>query len=271
MTVEAAPRIIELRAPQAMQHAHTYGTNGIILELEIALAPALEWDEYLIALRDADAAFVCAERIAHTPGIIKRETALFDASVATYFKKLAPHLETGEHAVIAVSSSSNRETLAQIVNESGGRIAFQQTGAAAKTTQHTLLEYCWNHTTLHALRSDKSLTYLQTTYAYGREREQLALLSRRAGDVILNHLEFIRDARGRVICSGLPLIRFTDEDQLRELMALHRECGVGVKDPHVYTLEDGSGHGAMSPASWEAKRRFDPAGLLNPGKLRGNR
>ena len=251
-----------------MQHAHAYGTNGIILELEIALAPAHEWDEYLITFRDAETAFDCGQAVAQTPGLIKRETAVFDAAVAAYFKKLSPYIGAGEHALIVVINSSNRDTLETFVNTAGGRIAFQQTGAAARTMQHTLLEYCWNHTTLHALRSDKSLTYLQTSYEYGREREQLALIGKLAGSDVLNHVEFIRDEHGRLICSGLPLIRFTDENRLRELIELHRECGVGVKDPHVYTLEDGARHGSMSPASLAAKRHFDPGGLLNPGKVR---
>jgi FAD/FMN-containing dehydrogenase len=267
MTVEAQPRVIELRSPAAMQHAHTYGTNGIILELEIALARAHEWHEYLLTFRDPGAAFECCQSVAQAPGIIKRETAVFADSVALYFKKLSPYIEAGEHAAIVAINSSNREALETLVHAGGGRIAFSQTGAIAKTTQHTLLEYCWNHTTLHALRSDKSLTYLQTSYEYGREREQLALIDKEAGSEMANHLEFIRDERGRVICNGLPLVRFTTESRLRELIALHRECGVGVKDPHVYTLEDGTRHGAMSPASLEAKRLFDPGGLLNPGKV----
>jgi len=267
MTVEAQPRVIELRSPAAMQHAHTYGTNGIILELEIALAPAHEWDEYLLTFRDPQAAFACGQAVAQAPGIIKKETAVFADSVAQYFKKLSPYIGAGEHAAIVAISASNREALEMLVDGAGGRIAFTQSGAVGKATQHTLLEYCWNHTTLHALRSDKSLTYLQTSYEYGREREQLAFIDKEAGGEMSNHLEFIRDDRGRVICNGLPLVRFTTESRLRELIALHRECGVGVKDPHVYTLEDGTRHGAMSPASLAAKRRFDPGGLLNPGKV----
>jgi FAD/FMN-containing dehydrogenase len=267
MTVESEPCILELRSPEAMQHAHTYGTNGIILELEIALAPAHEWDEYLLAFRDADSAFAGAQAVAQCPGLIKKETAVFANSIAAYFKKLSPYLEVGEHAAIVVINSSNREALEMLVDLAGGRIAFQQSSAAAKSAQHTLLEYCWNHTTLHALRSDRSLTYLQTNYEIGREREQLALIDRLARGELLNHLEFIRDEQGRVMCSGLPLVRFTSERRLRELIDLHRECGIGVKDPHVYTLSEGSRHGAMSAASLEAKRRFDPHGLLNPGRV----
>jgi len=268
MTVEAEPRILELRSPEVMQHAHTYGTNGIILELELALAPANDWHEYLLAFPAAEAAFACGQRVAHTPGLIKRETAVFAPAVATYFKKLAPHLGESEHPVIVVINSSNREALETLVAAADGRIAWHQSAALAKSTQHTLLEYCWNHTTLHALRSDRSLTYLQTTYEYGREREQLAAIDERAGGEVMNHLEFIRDETGRLICSGLPLVRFTTENRLQELIALHRDCGIRVKDPHVYTLEEGRHHGAMTPAGWDAKRRFDPGGLLNPGKLR---
>jgi len=268
MTVEAEPRVLELRSPEAMQLAHTWGTNGIILELEIALAPAHEWDEYLLAFPDAEAAFVCGEAVAQGPGLIKKETAVFADSVVTYLKKLTRYIKPGEHAVIVVINSSNREALETLVNAARGRIAYQQTGMVAKTTQHTLLEYCWNHTTLLALRSDKSLTYLQTMYEYGREREQFSMIEKAAGDEVLNHLEFIRDDSGRVICSGLPLVRFTSESRLLDLIALHEHCGVVVRNPHVYILEDGKQFGEMSPESLDAKRRFDPSGLLNPGKVR---
>jgi FAD/FMN-containing dehydrogenase len=267
MTVEAEPRIVELRSPEAMQHAHAYGTNGIILELEIALAPAGEWNEYLLTFTDAATAFCCGQSIAQAPGIIKKEVAVFADSVVRYFKKLAPHVDPGNHAVIAVTSPSGREALATLVGAHGGRIAWQQTGAAGNGGRHTLLEYCWNHTTLHALRGDQSLTYLQTTYEHGREFEQLALIDRFAGREVMNHLEFIRDDQGRVTCAGLPLVRFTNEARLRELIALHRRHGVGVKDPHVYTLARGVQHGSMSAGSMDAKRRFDPGGLLNPGKI----
>jgi FAD/FMN-containing dehydrogenase len=92
MTAEAEPRILELRSPEAMQHAHAHGTNAIILELEIALAPAHESHEYLITFRDAETAFDCGQAVAQVPGMIKRETAVVAASVAAYFKKLSPYI-----------------------------------------------------------------------------------------------------------------------------------------------------------------------------------
>jgi FAD/FMN-containing dehydrogenase len=40
-----------------------------------------------------------------------------------------------------------------------------------------------------------------------------------------------------------------------------------INNPHVYILEDGK-QGRLNPAAVEIKRRFDPKGLLNPGKMR---
>ena len=35
------------------------------------------------------------------------------------------------------------------------------------------MEFTWNHTTLHALKVDKSLTYLQSSFVPGRHVEQI--------------------------------------------------------------------------------------------------
>ena len=49
---------------------------------------------------------------------------------------------------------------------------------------------------------------------------------------------------------------------------MHEERGVLIANPHAYTIEDGGIHRVASPDLARAKRRFDPAGLLNPGKMR---
>jgi FAD/FMN-containing dehydrogenase len=139
MTVEAEPRIIELRSPEAMQLAHTYGTNGIILELELALAPVHDWEEYLLAFPDCESAFECGEAIAQASGLIKKETAVFADSVGKYFKKLSPYLRTGEHIAIVSISPSGRQALTRFVENAGGRVAYHQTSETVRSTQHTLL------------------------------------------------------------------------------------------------------------------------------------
>jgi FAD/FMN-containing dehydrogenase len=41
--VEASPRVLTIPAPQALLLHHAYGSNGIILEVELALAPEHRW------------------------------------------------------------------------------------------------------------------------------------------------------------------------------------------------------------------------------------
>ena len=69
-------------------------------------------------------------------------------------------------------------------------------------------------------------------------------------------------------CSGLQLVRFTTEARLNEIMQIHRDRGVYIANPHVYIVEDGK-QGQINADVVATKLRFDPAGLLNPGKLRG--
>lgn len=269
MTVEAEPRILEVRSTELMSLNHAYGTNGIVLELDIALAPAQSWDEYLLGFSSAAQAFACAEALAQSPAIAKRNIALFDAKVADYFTGLAAHRLTGEHTVIAALPPQAREPLEQLLSLHGGCIRLTQNAAQVRESGHSLLEYCWNHTTLHALKEDKSLTYLQTSYEYGQTWRQLQTIIELIGDdEVLTHLEFIRDMQGRVICTGLPLVRYRDPQRLEALIALHRAHGIKINDPHVFTLEDGKHGGALDPAVLDLKRKLDPAGLLNPGKIR---
>ena len=51
-------------------------------------------------------------------------------------------------------------------------------------------------------------------------------------------------------------------------MAYHREQGVHIANPHTFIIEDGNRR-FVDPRQVSTKKRLDPHGLLNPGKLRG--
>lgn len=82
----------------------------------------------------------------------------------------------------------------------------------------------------------------------------------------VQHVEFIR-VGGAVTCSGLPIVRWQGEARLREVMRLLEAEGVYIADPHTWVVEDG-GKKSINPRHVELKLTMDPAGLLNPGKLR---
>ncbi|MDZ7909351.1 MAG: FAD-binding protein [Gemmobacter sp.] len=48
VTMEAEPRILEFRGEELHRVSHAYGTNGIITEIELPLAPAYDWVEVFV-------------------------------------------------------------------------------------------------------------------------------------------------------------------------------------------------------------------------------
>ena len=85
--------------------------------------------------------------------------------------------------------------------------------------------------------------------------------------VKLTNLEAVRQ-QGMLRLSGLPLLRYRGPDALAALIDHCRDLGILVFDPHELSVEDG-GMGQVDPRQVAAKAAHDPAGLLNPGKLRG--
>jgi FAD/FMN-containing dehydrogenase len=273
MSVESEPRMVELEGKAALALHHAYGTNGIVLELELALAPAVAWDEYLLGFADGADAYACAEEIAGAPGIVKRNVALFAPGVAAYLTPLSSCLKPHETVLIVSLAPQAARPLRQMLDRFRGRIALAHDSKATRTASHSLLEYCWNHTMLYALKQPDPVTYLETLYTHGKERAQIQAIERETGSnenagEVMRHLEFIRDAQGRTTCVGIPIIRFTTEQRLAELTALHRQHGVTINDPHTYMLDDGKHTGRLAPEILQAKLAYDPHGLLNPGKIR---
>lgn len=267
MTVEAEPKMVELRGADAMALHHTYGTNGIVLELEVALAPAIAWTEFLATFNGFDNALELAARFARAPGLVKKEVCFFGAPVPNYMESLAEYLPKDCHAVIAQVAPESEEGFTAMVAELGGSISYRRSADEVKKTNRTLVEYTWNHTTLHALKVDKTLTYIQSGFDPTRNLAQVKALEKLLAGEVMMHLEFLRTKEGHFNCSGLQLIRYTSDARLNEIMQIYRDHGVQINNPHVYVVEDGK-QNQMDPAVVRMKERFDPQGLLNPGKLR---
>jgi len=73
---------------------------------------------------------------------------------------------------------------------------------------------------------------------------------------------------GLIVFSGLPLVRYTTEARLNEIIRIHEENGCLVFNPHRYTLEEG-GMKRTDKTQLAFKQEADPQGLLNPGKMIG--
>ena len=272
MSIEPEPKVVELRAPEALLLHHVYGTNGLVLELEVGLAPAHPWLEAIVCFDGFDAAIEFADTLAAAPGIVKKSVTLLAAPIPDLLMAATPMLAgtmtAGSHAVFVLAAEFSEQPLLQLVAEFGGSVSHRKTAAEVRQSNRTIVEFTWNHTTLHAMKADKGLTYIQSGYPAGPHVQLAKTLRAELGDEVLVHLEFIRSKEGAMTCSGLQLVRFSTEERLNQVMQIHRDHGVYIANPHVYMVEDGK-QGEVNPDVVATKLRFDPAGLLNPGKLRG--
>jgi FAD/FMN-containing dehydrogenase len=272
MSIEPEPKVVELRAPEALLLHHVYGTNGLVLELEVGLAPAFPWLEAIVCFDSFDAALEFGDALASAPGIVKKSVTVLAAPIPDLLLRAVPPLAgtmtTGSHAVFVLVAEFSEAGLLQTVAHFGGRVTFRKTAAEVQASNRTIVEYTWNHTTLHALKVDKGLTYIQSGFQAGQHVQQAKAMRDMLGDEVLVHLEFIRTKEGAMNCSGLQLIRYSSDERLNQIMQLHRDHGVYIANPHVYIVEDGK-QGQVNPDVVATKMRFDPSGLLNPGKLRG--
>ena len=149
-----------------------------------------------------------------------------------------------------------------------GTVTYRKTAEEVAASNRTLLEFTWNHTTLNALKADKGITYLQSAFTAGEHLAQVKYMEQLLGGEVLMHAEFIRNMEGNITCTALQLVKFSTEERLEEIMQIHRDNGVRINDPHVSIVEDGKAGGELPQAVLDIKRRFDPLGLLNPGKVR---
>ncbi len=272
MSIEPEPKLVELRAPEALLLHHVYGTNGLVLELEVGLAPAHPWLEAIVCFDSFDSALEFGDALASSPGIVKKSVTLLAAPIPDLLLQAVPPLAgtmtAGSHAVFVLVAEFSEAGLQQTVAQFGGTVTYRKGAAEVAASNRTIVEYTWNHTTLHAMKVDKGLTYIQSGFQAGQHVAQAKAMRQLLGDEVLVHLEFIRTKEGAMNCSGLQLIRYSTDERLNQIMQIHRDHGVYIANPHVYIVEDGK-QGQVNPDVVATKIRFDPLGLLNPGKLRG--
>ncbi|MCS0497443.1 FAD-binding oxidoreductase [Ancylobacter sp. MQZ15Z-1] len=267
-TMEARPRILELEGEALQKVSHAYGTNGVILEVEMPLAPACDWIEAIVGFEDFATAAAYANALGEQDAILKKLVSVIAAPLPQdYFLRHRPYLPDGLHVVLAMLAPVAGAAFADFTARWRGRMLFRsdQLDPDARKGLPPLYELSWNHTTLRALRVDPSITYLQTLYPFPDQLDLVARIHAELGEEVPAHLEFVR-FDGKVTCFGLPLVRFTTEERLEEIVARHEATGIPVFNPHRYTLEEG-GMKQTDAAQLAFKREADPAGLLNPGKM----
>ena len=265
VTLEPEPRLLQLDATAAEAINHAYGCNGIITALTMASAAAVPWRQVVVEFPGWDQALAAAQRLPAT-ALLLQSLCLLEAPVAELlpWPQGCPAATGQGHRLLLLAAPDALPVLEQLLPALGGVVLWQAPQGQSRGIP--LRELTWNHTTLHARAQDPQFTYLQLLLPQP-EGPALAALRQRWGSDLLWHLEGVRGyGNQRLAC--LPLVRWRGRQALQQLIDHARELGCLLFNPHAITVEDG-GLGAVDADQVAAKAAYDPAGLLNPGKLRG--
>ena len=266
LTMEAEPKRIKLTGSEIFRVLHAWGTNGIIVEVELKLAPRTNWAQLAVAHDTYGQSFDFIEAIAHNESFQKRLLSNFEWPLPSHFAPLQKWVPAGKALAFIEVADDQLERLAHVATSTGGQVVFTAPYTEVRRGAQ-LSDYTWNHTTLWALKADPSLTYLQCGFSPTRFREQYRQLKARYGDDFLLHVEFVK-SDGVYTPGSIPVIRYHSDAHLQEVIQTCTELGIGIANPHVNFLE-GSGRWRPDDAKLVAKQTYDPRGLLNPGKMRG--
>jgi FAD/FMN-containing dehydrogenase len=265
VTMEREPRIVLHQGEEVHDILHAWGTNGIVTRIWLALAPAVEWAQCAIAFDTFEAAFDFSERIATDGAWTKRLVTPFEWPIPSFFTPVRDCAPEGKALIFFLIAESQRAKLEAAARREGGEVTYSGKYLGLRT-RPLLSDYTWNHTTLWAMRSDEAYTYLQCAFDPATVRDQMRRLKERFGNEILFHMEFWKGGDGRMIPGAIPVVYYTTEDRLNDMISFCREICVFVANPHVNNVE-GGGRYREDNVQLLAKQRYDPKGLLNPGKM----
>jgi FAD/FMN-containing dehydrogenase len=267
VTVEETPRVLTLQGVDCNLINRTFGSTGIVTEVTLPLAPAQPWRDIVAAFEHLPDALRFSHALASEDAIPKRLISTHAWESCRYLAPvLGPAVPEGKAAVLVMAAGS--DAVAALAHAHNGVVTLDADALAreADPAQTPLYECAWGHTTLHALKQDRSISYLQALFPPGRVVELAEAMWRQFGAELPLHLEFIR-YEGQVAANGAQLWPFTSVERLHEIIAAHEAAGVFIANPHVFTVEDGSRHKRVPGDQLAFKAGVDPHGLLNPGKI----
>ena len=267
LSLEAEPVRHEFTGDDVNLLHHAWGINGVITELTLKTVPERDWVNCIASFPTYRAAFDAGIALGHRRDLRRKLVCTADAGFTPYFEKLQGRVGAGRHLMLSLVDRGDVPAFDRLVRETGGTtdLCLDETAMAAEGLPH-VFEFSFNHTTLQVLNVDPGVTYLQVMVPAPIDAERVDAVRGLLGDEILMHHEFVR-LDGELVAIDLPVVFYTTDERLYEIIRVYEDHGCPVSDPHTFIIEDGGmKHADYRHLAW--KKRLDPLGLLNPGKSR---
>ncbi|MEY3959420.1 MAG: hypothetical protein RIR14_73 [Pseudomonadota bacterium] len=267
LSAEEAPREVVFTGDQINMIHHAWGINGVITELTLRTVPTEDWIGCIVTFDSYPACHGAAIDLAQSETIRRKLCSTLDARIGTYFDKLRGLVPEGRAMLVTLIPRAQMAEFRALVATHNGTIALAMDEAErlARKLPH-VFEFSYNHTTLQALKTDRKVTYLQILFPAPVNVAKVIEVQAALGDDVFMHHEFARMG-GQVVSFDLPLVKYTTDARLYEIMDIYAAHGCPASDPHSCIIEEGG----MKKADYRHlawKKRMDPMGLLNSPKSR---
>jgi len=147
VTMEPEPRVVLHKGEAVHEILHAWGTNGIITRIWLALTPAVEWSQCVVAFDTFAAALDFSEKIATDAKWIKRLVTVFEWPIPSFFTPIQQYVPQGKTLIFFMIASNLLAELESAALDAGGTVTHS--GVYPGLNARPLLsDYTWNHTTL---------------------------------------------------------------------------------------------------------------------------
>lgn len=264
VSVEEEPRVLELRGEDVNLPHHAYGANGLILEVEMPLAPAWAWTEAVVCFAD----FMQAVRFSHAltvaDGLLKKLVSVHQWPLPRMMAPLHSVMREGEHMVLCMVADPFLESFETLVAGHGGTITSVAPEGKGPYGA-PIYEFAWGHTRLQINKLDRSQVSLVGLY---RDPDLIGAIERsmhRFATVGPLHFEAKR-LGGVVGFQGAPVFPYVDDAQLAAITAAMQADGAIAANNHTFLVRE-NGMKPVDDVELAFKHNMDPYNLLNPGKM----
>jgi hypothetical protein len=265
VSVEETPRVVQLTGDDVNRVHHAYGSNGIITEVEMPLAPAWAWREQIVLFPAFMTSVKFAHALATSDGIVKKLISVIGEPIWQMMKSLRPYGLGGEHMVIAMIAAPFVESFQALVKDFGGTVT-SDAAEGQGPYRIPVYEFAWGHTRMHVNREHPDIVsnvglYLDPDLVGAIERSY-----HRFKDLCGMHFE-VKRFDGKLSFQGSPFFHFTDDKHLADVMRGMADDGAMVANNHTFLVKEG-GMKSVDGADAAFKHAMDPYDLMNRGKLR---
>jgi FAD/FMN-containing dehydrogenase len=265
MSVMSRPQEHSFTGEDVLRVHHAWGLNGVITEVTLRTVPTRDWIACMATFDSYEAAYRAGLAVATAPDMAPKMASVVDARIAAYFPRLKGHIRGDLTLLASYVPREDVEAFRAVVADHGGQVdqALSDADRRAAGIPH-VFEFCFNHTTLQVLKSDRSATYQQIGVPDPGDIDAITRLRTDLGNEVWTHHEFSR-LGGKIAVIDLPIVWFTSPERLEEINEIYRRHGFAVYDAHSSKVERGGLHNAdYRHLAW--KKRLDPKGLLNSAK-----